>query len=109
MAGTALLMGCAGLSSSPNQSVAPSTHTVDLTWAASDSGDVVGYNVYRAVYKGACGSFSKINSAPLSDTRYTDSTVTNGASYCYAATAVSAYNQESDYSNIVSDVQIPVS
>ena len=38
------------------------------------------------------------------NTVYTDSNVSDGTSYCYAATAV---NEENGYSNIVSDVQIP--
>jgi hypothetical protein len=31
----------------------------------------------------------------------------NGTVYCYAATAVNTSDQESGYSNIVSNVQIP--
>ena len=107
VAGTTLLMSCAGVSLEQNSP--PSTHTVDLYWAPSQSEDVAGYNVYRAVYSGECGSFSKINSALITNTRYTDSEVTNGAAYCYAATAVSTGNQESDYSNIALDVKIPAS
>jgi hypothetical protein len=40
-------------------------------------------------------------------TTYTDSSVTDGTNYCYATTAVNSSNEESGYSNIVSDVQIP--
>jgi hypothetical protein len=40
-------------------------------------------------------------------TVYTDSNVTDGNAYCYAATAVNTSSEESGYSNIVSDVQIP--
>lgn len=86
---------------------APSQHSVDLSWTASTSPDVSGYNVYRAAYSGVCGSFSKINSALFPTTMYTDSDVTNGASYCYAVTAVNMSKQESGYSNILSNVQIP--
>ena len=32
--------------------------------------DVGGYDLYRAVYKGGCGSFSKVNSLLLSNTRF---------------------------------------
>jgi hypothetical protein len=38
---------------------------------------------------------------------YTDNNVVDGLAYCYAATAVNTTNQESGYSNIVSNVQIP--
>jgi fibronectin type 3 domain-containing protein len=40
-------------------------------------------------------------------TLYTDSVVVDGTSYCYATTAVDSSNQESGYSNIVSNIQIP--
>jgi fibronectin type 3 domain-containing protein len=40
-------------------------------------------------------------------TLYTDAAVTDGTSYCYAATAVNTSNAESGYSNIVSNIQIP--
>ena len=87
---------------------AASTHNVSLSWTASTSSGVSGYNVYRTTYaNSACGSFSKINSALDTATLYTDSTVVNGTSYCYATTAVDSSNQESGYSNIVSNVQIP--
>jgi len=97
----------AGYSTAPTQPPSASQHRVDLSWAASTSPGVSGYNVYRALYIGACGSFSKINSALVPTATYTDSEVTNGASYCYAATAVNVSKEESGYSNIVSNVQIP--
>ena len=84
-----------------------STHSVNLSWTASSSPNIFGYNVYRAVYTSSCGSFSKINSLLNTGTLYTDSAVTNGTSYCYAATAVDTSNAESGYSNVVSPIQIP--
>jgi hypothetical protein len=83
------------------------THTVSLSWNASTSSGVSGYNVYRAPYSGSCGSFSKINPNLNTTTLYTDSVVADGSSYCYATTAVNSSNDESGYSNIVSNVQIP--
>ena len=84
------------------------THTVSLLWNASTSPNISGYNIYRAVYANSCGSYSKINGAILDvATEYTDYSVTNGANYCYATTAVNSSNEESGYSNIVSDIQIP--
>jgi hypothetical protein len=85
------------------------THTVDLSWDASTSANISGYNIYRAVYTGSCGAFSKINSQLNTSTLYTDASVTDGTSYCYAATAVNSSNEESGYSNVVSNVQIPAS
>lgn len=40
-------------------------------------------------------------------TLYPDSTVVDGTAYCYASTAVNTSNEESGYSNIVSNIQIP--
>lgn len=107
----ALPTGCGQGFSTAGRSSAPSpdtpAHTVDLSWSASTSTDLSGYNVYRAVYSQSCGAFTKLNAQPNPSTLFTDSTVTAGASYCYATTAVNTSNQESGYSNIVSDVQIP--
>jgi hypothetical protein len=83
------------------------THTVSLSWSPSNSANISGYNVYRAVYQNSCGSYAKINSQLNTGTLYTDSVVADGSSYCYAATAVNTSNEESGYSNIVSNVQIP--
>ena len=88
------------------------THTVSLSWTASSSSNISGYNVYRAAYTTACGSYSKINTTGLitgttNTITYTDSVVTDGTDYCYAATAVNTSNEESGYSNVDSDVQIP--
>jgi hypothetical protein len=86
---------------------APS-HSVNLSWNASASTGVMGYNIYRAIYTTSCGAYSKINGSTLdTSTTYTDSSVTDGTNYCYATTAVNSSNEESGYSNIVSDVQIP--
>jgi Abnormal spindle-like microcephaly-assoc'd, ASPM-SPD-2-Hydin len=84
------------------------THSVNLSWKASTSPNISGYNVYRSVYKTSCGAYSKINGSALDPaTTYIDSSVTDGTNYCYATTAVNASDEESGYSNIVSDVQIP--
>lgn len=97
----------AGYSSAAGTPLPSSQHTVDLTWAASNSPDLLGYNVYRAPFGDSCGSFTRINTALVPTTSYTDSDLTNGASYCYAATAVNTSREESSYSNIVMNVQIP--
>jgi hypothetical protein len=86
---------------------AASTHSVNLSWAGSTSPSISGYNVYRAAYAASCGPFNKINAVVNTGTLYTDAAVANGGSYCYAATTLDSSNQESSYSNIVSNVQIP--
>jgi hypothetical protein len=83
------------------------THSVALSWNASTSQNIAGYNIYRAGYTTSCGSFSKINSVLNTGTLYTDSSVANGSVYCFATTAVDTNNVESAYSNVVSNVQIP--
>ena len=88
-------------------------YSVALTWTVSVTGTVTGQNVYRAPWalpSGPCGTFAKINAAPLaaSATSSTDSTVVPGGAYCYAVTAIApAPAGESGLSNIVQNVQIP--
>jgi hypothetical protein len=86
-----------------NGTAAP-VHTVSLTWTASNSPGVTSYNVYRALYgTNSCGSYSNIGSTPSSTTTFTDGSVTDGKTYCYATTAVDP-NGESAYSNLTQAV-----
>jgi fibronectin type 3 domain-containing protein len=113
LAATALLLGCGSWSSSTTErpngpgATPQSTPTVNLSWTASTSSDISGYNIYRATYTDSCGSFSKINYTLNTSTLYTDLEVIDGTSYCYAATTVNTRNKESSYSNVAFDVQIP--
>jgi len=84
-----------------------SNHSVALSWNPSSSSGIAGYNIYRASYTSSCGSFAKINGSLDANTVYTDSSVVDGSSYCYATTAVNSSNEESSPSNVVSNVQIP--
>ena len=77
--------------------IADPADSVLLTWTASQTATVTGYNIYRA----SGGSFSKINSAPVQALAYTDSTVVSGQTYDYAVTAVDATGDESAYSQEV--------
>ena len=71
---------------------AATSHFVDLRWDASTSNDVAGYNVYR----GPDGlRWHKINDSLLVSTYYNDSTITDGSTYYYSATAVSVSGEES--------------
>jgi HYDIN/CFA65/VesB family protein/ASPM-SPD-2-Hydin domain-containing protein len=72
-------------------------YSVDLSWNPSTS-SVSGYNVYRGL---VAGSYTKINSGLDPGTTYTDSTVSAGTTYYYAATAVDSSGQESTYSTPV--------
>jgi hypothetical protein len=77
----------------------PQPHSVDLSWTASQSPGVVGYNIYRGTVAG--GPYSKVNSTLNADTTYTDSTVTAGQTYFYVAKAVDGNDMESGPSNEV--------
>jgi len=74
-------------------------HSVTLTWNASPSG-VAGYRAYRSSASG--GPYTSLNSAPISQLRWTDSTVKSDTTYYYVVTSVAADSAESDYSNQVS-------
>jgi hypothetical protein len=81
--------------------VAPSSHSVDLSWD-SGGGQPVGYNVYRGTV--SRGPYSMINTSLDSSTNYTDSTVVAGTTYYYVTTEVNAQGQESGYSNVAKAV-----
>ncbi len=75
-----------------------SSHTVSLSWDASSTPSVVGYNVYRGTVSG--GPYStKLTSTPQADASFVDSTVKSSSTYYYVATAVDAEAGESTYSN----------
>ena len=73
--------------------VSAQTHQAVLSWAASPSTGVTGYNVYKIT--GACpaspslSAFTKLNSTTATVLTFTDTAVTAGSVYCYAVTAFS--------------------
>jgi hypothetical protein len=83
------------------------THGVALTWLASASLDVTGYNVYKFV--GACAPgvvFVKLASTTVGVVTYTDNSVVAGATYCYAVTAVSPGGESPNNGEL--QVEIPL-
>ncbi len=74
----------------------PAQHSVLLSWTASTSPNITGYNIYRGGTSG--GPYSKIFSMDPNLT-YSDSTVANGSTYYYVTTAVDSNSLESAYSN----------
>jgi formiminotetrahydrofolate cyclodeaminase len=65
------------------------THDVILTWTASTTPGVVGYNVYRGTTSG--GPYpTELNSSPINGTTYCDSSVQAGQTYYYVVTAVAS-------------------
>ncbi len=74
-------------------------HQVQLSWGASSSSGITGYNVYRGGVSG--GPYTKINSALIVGTTYSDSSVQAGKTYFYVTTALNGSGTESAYSNEV--------
>lgn len=69
------------------------TAEVLLTWNASTSGDVIGYNVARSDTSGS--GYARLNSELVSGTSYVDGTAESGHTYYYVTTAVNAAGVES--------------
>ena len=82
--------------------VGAATHTVDLSWVASTSSDIAGYNVYRGTVSG--GPYTLLTSSLVTTTTYADGTVLSGATYYYVTTAVDSEGNASAYSDQVQAV-----
>lgn len=82
--------------------VTTTPHSVTLSWAASTSSNVVGYNVYRGTVSG--GPYTKVTASLVSTLNYTDSSVQGGTTYYYVVTAVDNTGMESSYSNMATAV-----
>lgn len=65
------------------------SHSVSLTWTASASSGVTGYNVFRSTTTG--GPYTQLNTTTT--TSYTDSSVSAGQTYYYVVTAVAGSSQ----------------
>jgi hypothetical protein len=92
---TAKVTGCGGgVSQVPYKVIIQATanHVVDLSWRASTSANVVGYNVYRSP---DAATWKKVNASLIASTLYSDSTVANSTTYYYAASAVDVNGHES--------------
>jgi len=76
------------------------SHSVDLSWTASVSTGVVGYNVYRGTVSG--GPYEILNPAPAAVETYIDSTVQSGQEYFYVVRSVDGSGMESTNSTEVS-------
>jgi hypothetical protein len=75
----------------------PVQHTVSLSWTASTSPNVGGYNVYRGTQSG--GPYTLVNGSLIAGTSYVDKNLSSGATYFYVTTAVQTNGVESGYSN----------
>jgi hypothetical protein len=91
----AQVKGCGGKISKVSYNIAiqpAAVHVVDLSWTASTSPNVAGYNLYRG---GDGVNWQIVNSGLIPATMYADASVANGSSYYYAATAVDISGFES--------------
>jgi hypothetical protein len=77
---------------------------VNLSWIASTSPEVAGYNIYRKTFP--TGAYTRLNSSLDPDTSYRDATVAGGTTYYYTTAAVNSSGKESPYSNWV-EVVVP--
>ena len=78
------------------------THSVDLSWNASSSSEIVGYHVYRGSIAG--GPYVLLTGSPVTATSYVDSNLSAAETLFYVVTSVATGNIESGYSNEVSAV-----
>ena len=62
-------------------------HFVYLTWGASASAGVVGYNVYRGTSPGSESTTPLNTGGPVATTSFTDSTAVSGTKYYYVVKA----------------------
>jgi hypothetical protein len=85
--------------------VAAPIHTVNLSWTASTSPNVVGYNIYRSAATG--GNYIQINTVLNATTDYIDTSVVDGQTYYYETTAVNSSGEESARSSAVEAVIPP--
>ena len=74
-----------------NLSASNGNKAVELNWKADSDGNLKGYNIYRSIDN---VSFEKINSAPVTDPKYTDTAVESGSTYYYTVTAVNNDGKE---------------
>ena len=71
---------------------------VILSWGASPSSGIAGYNVYRGTTSGGESS-TPLNSTPINGTSYVDTNVTAGMTYYYVVTSVGSNGAQSAPSN----------
>jgi len=82
--------------------VTGSGHSASLTWVASPSTGVVGYNVYRGTVSG--GPYTLLNATPVSAVTYPDTSVLGGLTYYYVVKAVGSGGTLSVASNEIAAV-----
>lgn len=80
---------------------------VIISWAASTTPGIVGYDIYRGTASGG-ESGTPINPAPVSNTTYVDANVKAGTTYYYVLRSVAANGMQSPASN-ETKANVPIS
>ena len=78
--------------------------SVQLIWTGSDHPDISHYGIYRTTHIDS--SFTLINTVSHPDSTYLDEGIQWDLHYCYAATSVDSYGNESGFSNVV-EIDVP--
>jgi fibronectin type 3 domain-containing protein/glucose/arabinose dehydrogenase len=77
---------------------------ISLAWTAVANAPLLsGYNVYRST--SSTGTYSKLNTDPVTATSFVDSSAAAGVTYFYRVTAIDSWQGESGNSNVVSAVR----
>ena len=81
------------------------SHSVTLSWVASTSPNIAGYNVYRGTVS-LSGPFgpTPVNSGLITSLSYVDGSVVAGTTYYYVATAVNTSGVQSGDSTPVAAI-----
>ncbi|MEE9489463.1 MAG: fibronectin type III domain-containing protein, partial [Thermoplasmata archaeon] len=70
----------------------------DITWVSNTELDIAGYDLYRSD-TGANNTFSKVNTALITGTSYTDDGLEDNTTYYYMLKAVDDEELESEFSH----------
>jgi fibronectin type 3 domain-containing protein len=84
---------------------AGSCHPTVLTWTASTSPNVAGYNIYRSTT--LTGTYTKLNTSLIVGLTFTDGSSQPGQTYFYAGTAVDTNGNESALSSPAVQASVP--
>jgi hypothetical protein len=75
-------------------SLDPSSGQISLDWDNNSESDLLGYNIYRNKNELNPEDYQKINSEPITQSKYIDISVTNGIRYYYVVTAIDKAHNE---------------
>ena len=94
-----LIFGCVGAGPQPPTQVSAKAVAggIQISWQPSPSTNIAGYNIYRSTTTGTLGS--KMNSALVTASTYTDTNVNNGVTYYYTVRAVDTSGTEDTNTN----------